>query len=120
MVEKVVLEPADCPERAQVCGACARGDRQQLGRPAPSRGYFYYTVPTGHEEAARAEWMDLKSAAGKQVVGFGRRRRGKFRAETKAGVAGYLSTPLGVFKVTSRAVATELPRSRRICARSRR
>jgi hypothetical protein len=68
IVEKVVLEPPDCPERAQVWGACAT----LPGRPA--RGYFYYSVPAGREEIARAEWMDLKSVAGTgAVVGFGGR-----------------------------------------------
>jgi hypothetical protein len=72
MVEKVVFEPEDCPDRAQIWGACARVNRRTAGTMSASRGYFYYAVPTGREEAARAEWMDLKSVAGKdQVVGFG-------------------------------------------------
>ena len=63
IVDKVVLEPPDCPERAQVWGACAvaRGGNQ-FDRAA--KGYFYYSVPKGREEVARAEWMDLKAAAG--------------------------------------------------------
>ena len=86
MVEKVVFEPADCPERAQVWGACARVNRRTTEKMSASRGYFYYAVPAGREELARAEWMDLKSLAGKdQVVGFGSGRgpQARFRATTE-------------------------------------
>jgi hypothetical protein len=76
IVEKVVLDPPECPERAQVWGACSTW----AGRPGQSsferarRGYFYYKVPRGYEDLARAEWNDLKSVAGKgQAVGFGKR-----------------------------------------------
>jgi hypothetical protein len=85
IVDKVVLEPPDCPERAQVWGACAvaRGGNQ-FDRAA--KGYFYYSVPKGREEVARAEWMDLKAAAGTgTIVGYGGRvaPAGRFRAETE-------------------------------------
>ena len=86
MVEKVVLEPADCPDRAQVWGACARVNRRTGGTMSASRGYYYYAVPTGREELARAEWMDLKHQAGKdQVVGFGGARgpQARFRPTTE-------------------------------------
>ena len=72
MVEKVVFEPEDCPDRAQIWGACARVNRRTAGTTSASRRYFYSAVPTGREEAARAEWMDQKSVAGKdQDVGVG-------------------------------------------------
>lgn len=38
---------------------------------APQRGYLYFRVPPGAEEAARKEWSELKTLAGTgQVVGF--------------------------------------------------
>lgn len=86
IVDKVVLEPPDCPERAQVWGACAviQTAFSSLGRA--EKGYFYYSVPAGREEVARAEWMDLKSVAGTGViVGFGgfRASPGRFRPATE-------------------------------------
>ena len=84
LVEKVVLEPTDCPERAQVWGACVTSNPRQGGDlTAVRRGYFYYKVPARHEDLARAEWKDLQSVAGKQIaVGFGKRNAnvGRFRA----------------------------------------
>ncbi|HYN09197.1 MAG TPA: hypothetical protein VES67_17580 [Vicinamibacterales bacterium] len=86
IVEKVVLEPGDCPVRAQVWGACAVANPANGRFEKAARGYFYYSVPTGKEEIARAEWMDLKASAGTgAVVGFGGRRMpiGRFRAENE-------------------------------------
>ena len=86
LVEKVVFEPEDCPERAQIWGACARINRRTTETMSATRGYYYYAVPGGREEAARAEWMDLKSVAGKdQVVGFGGMRgpQARFRGTTE-------------------------------------
>jgi len=86
LIEKVVFEPEDCPERAQIWGACARLNRRTTATMSASRGYFYYAVPPGREEVARAEWMDLKRVAGKdQVVGFGGMRgpQARFRATTE-------------------------------------
>ena len=60
VVEKVVFEPADCPDRAQVWGACAVALPQPGGQfKAPARGYFYYSIPTGKEDTVRAEWADF-------------------------------------------------------------
>ena len=85
LIEKIVLEPADCPERAQIVGACSVANR--YGYQAPTRGYFYYSVPTGQEDAARREWLDLKAVAGTQeAIGFGGRNRnmGRFRPIAEA------------------------------------
>ena len=84
IVDKVVLEPADCPDRAQVWGACAIADRNFANGSfsAPAKGFFYYSIPAGREEIVRAEWNDLRQAAGKgQLVGYGRRYypAGRFR-----------------------------------------
>lgn len=81
MVEKVVFEPNECPDRAQIWGACMPSNNVRA--TAVSRGYFYYKFKPGTEDAARREWADLKSVAGRQVaVGFGRRGYpyGTFRA----------------------------------------
>lgn len=88
LVEKVVYEPADRPDRVQVWGACAVALPQPGGQfKAPARGYFYYSIPTGKEDAARAEWADLKAVAGKgEAVGFGDRYNGaigRFRPMTE-------------------------------------
>ena len=84
LIDKVVLEPSECPERAQVWGACAIANR--YGYQAPTRGYFYYSIPTGQEEVTRREWLDLKAVAGtNEAVGFGGRNRnmGRFRLVTE-------------------------------------
>jgi hypothetical protein len=112
VIDKVVLEPADSPERAQVWGVCSIAKQRSWAFEAPARGYFYYAVPSGREETARTEWADLKSVAGTgQVVGYGRRHNsvGKFRAADEA-----LASPdpyplhLGVLRVTGRSVAPEV------------
>jgi hypothetical protein len=85
LIEKVVLEPSDCPDRAQIWGACAVADR--YGYRAPTRGYFYYSIPTGQEDVTRREWLDMKAVAGTQeAIGFGGRNRsmGRFRALDEA------------------------------------
>jgi len=89
VVEKVVYEPADRPDRAQVWGACALANPEASGQfKPPARGYFYYSIPTGKEDTVRAEWADLKAVAGKgEAVGFGSRYNGsvgRFRPTTEA------------------------------------
>ena len=112
VIEKVTLEPADCPVRAEVHGVCAIANTNNWGFQSPARGYFSYAVPAGREETARAEWKDLKSAEGTgQVVGFGRRYNsvGKFRPENESPASpDTYPLHLGVFKVTGRAVAPEV------------
>ena len=84
IVDKVVLEPPDCADRAQVWGACAIADRNAANGSfgPPAKGFFYYSIPAGREEIVRAEWNDLRQASGKgQMVGYGRRYypAGRFR-----------------------------------------
>lgn len=82
IVDKVVYEPADRPERAQIWGACALASPEDWSFQEAAKGYFYYSIPAGREQIVRAEWNDLRSAAGTgQVVGFGRRYSpvGRFR-----------------------------------------
>lgn len=80
-VDKVVLEPnADSPQAIQVWGVFAMAkpdDRNDY--LAPVRGYLYFTV-IGGNQAARAEWADLKQVAGtRQIVSFGSRYQLKAR-----------------------------------------
>ncbi len=75
LVQKVVLEPEDKPERAQVWGVfrLAKKNRGDEYLP-PVYGYLYYTVESGKEKDARIEWADLKKIAGTgQAVAFGAR-----------------------------------------------
>jgi hypothetical protein len=112
IVDRVVLEPADCPDRAQVWGVCAVAQMRSWQFEAPARGYFYYSVPAGREEQSRAEWADLKSVAGSgQVVGFGRRHysAGTFRAGAdKPASPDVYPLHLGVMRITGRNVAPEV------------
>jgi hypothetical protein len=85
LIEKVVLEPADCPVRAEIWGACAVANR--YGYQSPTRGYWHYSVVTGQEDATRREWLDLKAVAGTDdAIGFGGRNRnmGRFRPVAEA------------------------------------
>jgi hypothetical protein len=80
-VDKVVLEPnADSPQTIQVWGvfAMAKPDNPN-DYMAPVRGYLYFTL-IGSNQAARAEWADLKQVAGTaQIVSFGSRYQLKAR-----------------------------------------
>lgn len=112
LVDKVILEPAETPERAQVWGVCAVANDNNWYFQPPSAGYFYYTVPASRAEVARAEWLDLKSVAGTgEVVGFGRRYQsvGRLRAasEKPAGPDTY-PLHLGVTKVSTGRFAPEV------------
>lgn len=75
VVEKVVLEPNEkAPERVQVWGAFALAEGRGSTYGSPTRGYLYFTCPSGQESICRNEWSDLKSVAGKSTaVGFGQR-----------------------------------------------
>jgi hypothetical protein len=74
IIQKVVLEPVDCPERAQIWGACTVANPRNGSFQTPAKGYFYVSVPEGREEIARREWADLLKAAGTmEPIGFGGR-----------------------------------------------
>jgi hypothetical protein len=76
LIEKVVLEPAERPETAQIWGACAIAQSNELYRPygPAGRGYLYYFLPAGRVDVVRTEWSDLKSLAGKgEGAAFGDR-----------------------------------------------
>lgn len=87
IVDRVVLEPTDQPLRAQVWGTCALADRQTQSYQPAVKGYLYYSLPAGKEEAARAEWRDLLRLAGtNEPVAFGARHQptGRMRPATEA------------------------------------
>ena len=112
LVDKVILEPAETPDRAQVWGVCAVANDNDWFFKAPAAGYFYYTVPATRADAARAEWKDLKSVAGtKEVVGYGRRYRsvGRFRPATEQPTSpDEYPLHLGVTKVSTGRYAPEV------------
>jgi len=86
IIQKVVLEPVDCPEHAQIWGACAVANPRNGSFETPAKGYFYFSVPTGREEVARREWADLLKAAGTmEPIGFGGRYSavGRLRPSTE-------------------------------------
>jgi len=112
IVDKVVLEPAAMPDRAQVWGTCALANTNDWYFRAPAKGYFYFAAPAGREAAARAEWSDLKSVAGTgQAVGFARRYQpvGRFRADTeKPAEPDQYPLHIGVVKIGERPVVPEV------------
>ena len=112
LVDKVVLEPADKPDRAQVWGVCAVANENDWYFQAPKAGYFYYSAPAGREDVARAEWADLKSVAGtREVIGFGRRYHsvGRLRvASEKPTAPETYPLHIGVTKVGSRRLVPEV------------
>jgi hypothetical protein len=91
IVDKVVLEPADRPDRAQIWGTCATAI-PEMGNlfDKPARGYFYYRIPPGQDDVVRAEWADIRAAAGTgDVVAWGARYApdGRFRPATEVPTA---------------------------------
>ena len=72
LVEKVVLEPEDKPERVQVWGVFQLARKNSnIEYQQPAYGYLYYTLEAGKEKEARIEWADLKKIAGTgQEVAF--------------------------------------------------
>ena len=75
-IDKVVFEPnAAAPERIQIWGAFALASRENRGiYDTAKRGYLYYSIVPGKEDACRKEWADLKAVAGSDVIiGFASR-----------------------------------------------
>jgi hypothetical protein len=79
LIEKVVLQPAEKPQTAQITGACAVATSANLYEPygRASRGYLYYFLPADNVDLVRREWADLAKLAGKsEGASFGDRTRG--------------------------------------------
>jgi hypothetical protein len=73
IVDKLALEPDDAnPERIRIWGTfIVPVPRSSGAHQTPQRGYLYYSLPPGREDAVKREWLKLHSVAGTgQVVGF--------------------------------------------------
>lgn len=78
IIDKVVVEPnANASERIQIWGDFALASTKDRNTYEPAqRGYLYFSLKPGKEEASRMEWSDLKAAAGTgQVMGLGGRNQ---------------------------------------------
>ncbi len=94
LAEKVVLEPSpDKPERIQIWGAFALAKGYGDTYAPAARGYLYFRLAEGKEEACRSEWSDLAKqvrarSEGKErsdgVVSFGSRYKEKGRVRRAA------------------------------------
>src|SRR4029078_6306965 len=76
LVEKVVLEPVDTPDTAQIWGACSIAKSTAMFEPShqPARRALYYFPPARTGARVRAEWKDIAKMAGQpRGVGFGDR-----------------------------------------------
>jgi len=107
-VDRVVLEPnVEAPETVQIWGvfAVAQPNNPNDYQPA-GRGYLYYKLPA-NRDAARREWLDLKTVAGTpQLVAFGSRWEGApriRRVDEKPSGPDVYSVNTGLVKVQGRA-----------------
>ena len=115
ILEKVVLEPAERPDTAQLWGACAVANTNDWYFQPAARGYFYYAIaagPASNAQTVRNEWADLKSVAGTgEAVAFGRRYLpvGRFRkAEEKPAAPDPYPLHIGVVKMGTRNAVPEV------------
>lgn len=106
-IDKVVFEPNEAsPERIQIWGSfvlATKEDRNNYDHAA--RGYLYYAIKPGQEDACRKEWADLKRSAGTDaVIGFGLRGRpGRLRkADVKPADPDVYPVGAGLFKMSDR------------------
>jgi hypothetical protein len=107
-VDRVVMQPnADKPETMQVCGVFALpkpNDRNYY--EAPVKACLFFKLPDNRQDAARAEWSDLKSVAGtKELVAFGSRSNWNVRVrkpEEKPENPDVYTPGFGVTKVRGR------------------
>lgn len=108
IVDKVVVEPSTgAPERIQLWGdfsLATKGDRNNYD--APQRGYLYFKIKPGKEEATHKEWNDLKALAGTgQVVGLGVRYQMNFtirKSEDKPASADEYPIGSGLVRMSDR------------------
>ena len=113
IIDKVVIEPSStAPERIQLWGDFAIASKTDRNTyQAPERGYLYFTIKDGKEEATRKEWADLKSlAATGQVVGFGLRNQLSFhvrKSDEKPASPDYYPIGSGLVKMSDRSGSYE-------------
>jgi hypothetical protein len=73
VIDKVAFEPnATSPDRIRVSGLFVVPLRMSSGEYSPpQRGFLYFKIVPGHEQAARKDWAALTSVAGTgEAVGF--------------------------------------------------
>lgn len=115
ILDKVVLEPAERPDTAQLWGVCAVANTNDWYFQPAARGYFHYAIPAGaasNAQVVRNEWADLKSVAGTgEAVAFGRRYHpvGRFRrADEKPAAPDQYPLHNGVVKMGTRNAVPEV------------
>src|SRR5262245_26551012 len=65
LIDKVEFEPSEGqPDRVRVWGLFALSLGRADEYTEPARGFLYFSLPRGKEEAARREWNDFKKVAG--------------------------------------------------------
>jgi hypothetical protein len=105
VIDRAVAEPGSGPaERLQLWGifSLARGIGIGDVYDPPARGYFYFSLPEGAEDLARAEWNDLQALAGTgQCVAFASRYEpiGRVRPGCDAAASPDRYTATGLTKV---------------------
>jgi hypothetical protein len=72
VVDEVTFEPGASPNLVRISGVFAVPFPMSSGDyRTPQRGYLYFRIRPGMEQASRKDWSELKSIAGTgQVVGF--------------------------------------------------
>jgi hypothetical protein len=105
-IDKVIFEP-NAPERIQIWGAFSLAStKDRSNYESPQRGYLYYSLTPGKEDACRKEWADLKAIAGTgQIIGFGSRSSpfGRVRKATdKVADADVYPVAFGLTKMSDR------------------
>jgi hypothetical protein len=74
IVDRVAFEPeAGPPNSVRISGVFAVPVPMSSGKyRTPQRGYLYFRIAPGTEQATRRDWIELKTFAGSgKVVGFG-------------------------------------------------
>jgi hypothetical protein len=74
VIDQVTFEPdGPSPNFIRISGVFVVPVAMSSGMYAsPQRGFLYFRIPSGMEQATRRDWNELKSSAGTgQVVGFG-------------------------------------------------
>jgi hypothetical protein len=72
VIDRVVLEPSQDPELAQVWGVFVFTKDRGRSYTAPQRGYMYFKLTPGKADVCRIEWKDLAKLSGTgQAVAFG-------------------------------------------------
>ncbi len=74
LIDEVTFEPDDSsPNLIRIAGVFVVPVPMSSGQyKSPQRGYLYFRIPSGMQQATRKDWNELKTVAGTgRVVGFG-------------------------------------------------